>query len=60
MVDAADVFAELNRAFAVDPTIIAVPAGKAVAEPVIVTHGISGRGTRDSPDSSSTPGRTAR
>jgi Fe-S cluster assembly protein SufD len=49
MVEAADVFAELNRAFAVDPTVIAVPPGKAVAEPIVVIHEIAGRGTAGFP-----------
>lgn len=39
-----DVFAELNRAF-MSPTVIRVPAGQVVAEPIIVTHTISGSGT---------------
>jgi Fe-S cluster assembly protein SufD len=39
-----DVFAELNRAF-MSPTVIRVPAGKTVADPIIVTHSISGSGT---------------
>jgi len=38
-----DVFAELNRAF-MSPTVLRVPAGKIVTEPVIVTHSISGSG----------------
>jgi Fe-S cluster assembly protein SufD len=45
MVDAPDVFAELNTAFAPDPIVISVPAGKAVREPVVVTHEIRGDGT---------------
>ncbi len=39
-----DVFAELNRAF-MTPVVIRVPAGKIVAEPIVVTHTISGSGT---------------
>ncbi len=39
-----DVFAELNRAF-MTPVVVRVPAGKVVAEPIIVTHTISGSGT---------------
>ena len=38
-----DVFAELNRAF-MSPTVLRVPAGKVAAEPIIVTHSISGSG----------------
>ena len=38
-----DVFAELNRAF-MSPVVIRVPAGKTVAEPIVVTHEISGDG----------------
>ena len=49
MVEAVDVFAELNRAFAVEPTVISVPAGKAVADPILVTHEIAGRGTAGFP-----------
>jgi len=49
MVEAVDVFAELNRAFAVKPTVISVPAGKAVADPILVTHEIAGRGTAGFP-----------
>ena len=49
MVEAVDVFAELNRAFAVEPTVLSVPAGKAVAEPVVITHEIAGRGTAGFP-----------
>jgi Fe-S cluster assembly protein SufD len=44
MTEAPDVFAELNLAFGVDPTVIAVPAGKAVADPVLVTHEVAGQG----------------
>ncbi len=39
-----DVFAELNRAF-MTPTVIKVPAGITVAEPIVVTHRITGSGT---------------
>lgn len=42
--DAPDVFAELNRAF-MTPTVVKVPAGKVVAEPIVVTHHIGGSGT---------------
>ncbi len=42
--DAPDVFAELNRAF-MTPTVIRVPAGKVVADPIIITHTIGGAGT---------------
>jgi len=38
-----DVFAELNRAF-MSPTVIRVPAGKVLAEPIIATHRSSGDG----------------
>lgn len=34
---APDLFAELNAAFAV-PTVVAVPAGKTIAEPIVITH----------------------
>jgi Fe-S cluster assembly protein SufD len=49
MADAPDVFAELNTAFASEPVVLAVPAGKGVADPVIVTHEISGEGTSGFP-----------
>jgi Fe-S cluster assembly protein SufD len=39
-----DVFAELNRAF-MSAVVIKVPAGKTVADPIVVTHTISGSGT---------------
>ncbi|NND73690.1 MAG: Fe-S cluster assembly protein SufD [Ilumatobacter sp.] len=39
-----DVFAELNRAF-MSPVVIAVPAGRTVADPIVVTHTIAGSGT---------------
>jgi Fe-S cluster assembly protein SufD len=45
MVDPADVFAELNNAFVGEPTVLAVPAGKAIAEPVVVTHEVAGDGS---------------
>ena len=45
MADAVDVFAELNSAFVVEPTVISVPAGKAVVDPVVVTHEVTGDGT---------------
>ena len=45
MADAVDVFAELNSAFVGEPTVISVPAGKAVADPVVVTHEVTGDGT---------------
>ena len=38
-----DVFAELNRAF-MSPVVIRVPAGTTIAEPIVVTHEISGDG----------------
>ena len=38
-----DVFVELNRAF-MAPTVLRVPGGQVVDEPVIVTHEISGSG----------------
>jgi len=41
--DAPDVFAELNRAF-MTPVVIRVAAGKVVAEPIVITHEISGDG----------------
>lgn len=42
--DTPDVFADLNRAF-MSPVTISVPAGKVIADPIIVTHEISGSGT---------------
>jgi Fe-S cluster assembly protein SufD len=39
-----DVFAELNRAF-MTPTVIRVPAGTTVADPIVITHHIAGSGT---------------
>lgn len=36
--DAPDVFAELNAAFATAPVVVRVPAGRTVAEPIVVTH----------------------
>lgn len=39
-----DVFAELNRAF-MTPVVVRVPAGKVVADPIVVTHTIAGSGT---------------
>ena len=45
MADAVDVFAELNSAFVGEPTVISVPAGKAVVDPVVVTHEVAGDGT---------------
>ncbi len=39
-----DVFAELNRAF-MSPTVVRVPAGRAVADPIMITHRIGGSGT---------------
>lgn len=39
-----DVFAELNRAF-MSPIVIKVPAGRTVADPIMVTHHIGGSGT---------------
>jgi Fe-S cluster assembly protein SufD len=38
-----DVFAELNRAF-MSPIVIRVPAGRTVADPIVVTHHIAGDG----------------
>lgn len=38
-----DVFAELNRAF-MSPTMIRVPAGTVIADPIVVTHRIAGDG----------------
>lgn len=38
-----DVFAELNRAF-MSPVVIRVPAGRVVADPIVVTHHIAGDG----------------
>lgn len=37
--DAPDLFAELNMAFAT-PTVVRVPAGRTVAEPIVVTHNV--------------------
>lgn len=39
-----DVFAELNRAF-MTPTVIRVPPGATIVEPIVITHEISGPGT---------------
>jgi Fe-S cluster assembly protein SufD len=39
-----DVFAEMNRAF-MTPTVIRVRPGRALAEPVVVTHEVGGEGT---------------
>jgi Fe-S cluster assembly protein SufD len=39
----ADVFHELNNAYA-EPVVIRVPAGRAIEEPIIVTHTIGGDG----------------
>ena len=49
MPSAPDVFAELNTAFAPEPVVLAVPAGKTVPDPVVVTHEVSGAGRPDSP-----------
>ncbi len=38
-----DVFAELNRAF-MTPTVIRVPAGTVLADPIVVTHRVRGNG----------------
>jgi Fe-S cluster assembly protein SufD len=43
-----DVFAELNRAF-MTPTVIRVPRGRVVAEPVVVTHHVGGPGSATFP-----------
>jgi Fe-S cluster assembly protein SufD len=42
--DAPDVFAELNRAF-MSIRVVRVPAGKTIAEPIVITHTIGGAGT---------------
>ena len=42
--DAPDVFAELNRAF-MSLVVLRIPAGKIVAEPIVVTHTVGGDGT---------------
>ena len=44
MTAAADVFAELNTAFMGEPIVLSVPAGKAIAAPVVITHELSGQG----------------
>ncbi len=44
MVDAVDVFAELNSAFVTEPLLLSVPAGKAVTEPVVITHHVGEEG----------------
>lgn len=36
---APDLFAELNTAFAT-PTVVSVPAGRTVAEPIVITHNV--------------------
>ena len=41
--DTPDVFAEANRAF-MTPTVIRVPAGRVISEPIVVTHTIAGSG----------------
>lgn len=46
--EAPDVFADLNVAF-MDPTIVRVPAGHVVAEPIVVTHTIAGDGAAHFP-----------
>ncbi len=43
-----DVFADLNTAF-MQPTIVRVPAGRVVAEPIVVTHTVAGEGTAHFP-----------
>jgi len=45
---APDVFAELNSAF-VTPLVLQVPAGRVVAEPVVVEHVVTGEGTATFP-----------
>jgi Fe-S cluster assembly protein SufD len=40
-----DLFGELNDAFASEPVLLSVPPGKAITEPVVVTHRVSGSGT---------------
>jgi Fe-S cluster assembly protein SufD len=49
MVEAPDVFAELNAAFVTEPLVLSVPAGKAVAEPVILVHEVPGEGSATFP-----------
>ena len=44
MADAVDVFAELNSAFVTEPLLLSVPAGKAVIEPVVITHHVGEEG----------------
>ncbi|MBA3288463.1 MAG: SufD family Fe-S cluster assembly protein, partial [Acidimicrobiia bacterium] len=39
-----DLFAELNTAFA-SPVVVRVPAGTVIAEPIVVTHHLTGAGT---------------
>ncbi len=38
-----DVFADANRAF-MTPTVIRVPAGRTITEPIVVTHSVGGSG----------------
>jgi Fe-S cluster assembly protein SufD len=45
MTEAPDVFAELNSAFGADPVVVSVPAGKAITDPVVITHVLSGDAT---------------
>ncbi|HEY8092784.1 MAG TPA: SufD family Fe-S cluster assembly protein [Acidimicrobiales bacterium] len=44
MTDAPDVFAELNTAFMTEPLVVCIPAGKAVADTVVITHQVTGHG----------------
>jgi Fe-S cluster assembly protein SufD len=46
--EAPDVFADLNLAF-MAPTIVRVPPGRVVAEPIVVTHTIAGDGAAHFP-----------
>jgi Fe-S cluster assembly protein SufD len=46
--DAPDVFAELNAAF-MSPLVLRVPAGRVVAEPVLIDHVVKGEGTATFP-----------
>jgi Fe-S cluster assembly protein SufD len=44
LADPADVFAELNGAFADRPLVLRVPAGRVVTEPIVVSHHIDSDG----------------
>ena len=45
LIDAPDVFATLNDAFALEPVVVRIPAGVTVDGPVVVAHWTEGAGT---------------